>query len=65
MDNDKDFDDWMKLATVSQPVVYVDVQTIGVSSFLPLQCFRLWDLDARGFHKVCEKMIAFCCLDIC
>ena len=27
--------------------------------YLTIQCFHLWDLDARGFHRVGLKTLAY------
>ena len=48
MEHAKHFDHWMKLAKVRQ---CTRVQA-RLSVTCSLQCFNLWDLDARGFHKV-------------
>ena len=51
MEEVHDYKHWMKLATVSCDYA-VCMNASLIYLYNTLQCFHLWDLDARGFHKV-------------
>ena len=53
MESERNYDHWIKLARVqflsSCGALYMLKYVFAV---VFLQCFHLWGLDARGFHKV-------------
>ena len=58
MTKTKHFENWMKLAKVNMVEVYLpcdvkcDLVCCYVCVCVCVQCFKVWDLDARGYHKV-------------
>lgn len=56
MEEVHDYKHWMKLATVCCYMYvgwfYLHRNKCHTKCTTLLQCFHLWDLDARGFHKV-------------
>lgn len=50
MDTPKDFVTWLHVAKVSFPIPLYTLSLV-CNFFMLWQCFRIWDLDGRGYHK--------------
>lgn len=64
MEEPKDFVTWLQVAKVCfQNLIAIHarsrIKIVSSFSFISLflfQCFKIWDLDARGYHKSMWRM---------
>lgn len=57
MESPKDFVTWLQVAKVWIDYYFWLLSKFNChSNFYFLQCFRIWDLDARGYHNSMWRM---------
>jgi len=61
MEEPKDFVTWLQVAKVcieNMYLLFIEAKfgTVILILLLLFQCFKIWDLDARGYHKSMWRM---------